>query len=319
MLNTEKNIAEQFNDNVEELIKKLSGKGLESGVKLIDNVISFVGMAGGCGTSFLVSNLAHIIANKYNLQILVIDMNILYPIQYTYFKGKIAREKPDLVSFLLGRNEIGRSIDTKKNTSILYASDRHLMDAINCDGEKASSAFSGLIDNIKYLFDVILIDCPSKLEHDVVNTALFKSDSIYTVWSESLSCIANADRFLSNLAVTGIDNTKVRAIMNKRTNVQYSSSTFKDLGYDLVAVLPFDLAVIESDLQGQIFSAHGDSMSKTAKILAERLDDLTFDVLANGGYKPKQKSNNKKIKIDNKLNKMNLNKGDDLTDGEEES
>lgn len=305
-MNNEKNLTEQFNATTEELIKKLSGKGSESGVKLIDNVMSFVGMAGGCGTSFIVSNLAYLMANKYNLQVLVIDLNITYPIQYTYFNGKIAREKPDLVSFLLGKNEIGDSIDTKHNLSILYSSDRYLMDLINCDTEKSSANFSGLIDNIKYLFDVILIDCPMQLEHDLINAALFKSDAIYTVWSESLSCIANANRFISNLSVTGIDNTKVRAIMNKRTDVQYASSTFKSLKYQLISVIPFDLAVIEADLQAQIYSKSGESLSKNAAIVAERLEQLTYDVLVYGGYKPKSSSKNK---LDNKQGKKeNLSK-----------
>lgn len=284
MINREKNIVEQFNDVTNDLIKQLSGRGTDRTVKLMDNVISFIGMAGGCGTSFIVSNLASIMATKYKLQVLIIDLNILYPIQYTYFKGKIARNKPDLVSFLLGRNEVGESIDTKGNISVMYSSNRHLLDYINCDSELGSNNFAGMIDRIKYLFDVIIIDCPMDLGQDVVNMALFKSDSIYTVWDESLSCIANANRFISNLSVTGIDNSKLRAIMNKRTSIQYASSTFESLGYTLLSVIPFDISVMEADLQAQIYSQKGESSSKNAQIIVQRLDQLTEDVLSIGGY-----------------------------------
>lgn len=285
-MNKDKNISEQFNDNLNELIVRLSGKGTTSTVKLMDNVISFIGLAGGCGTSFIVSNLAHIMAEKHQLQVLVIDMNILYPIQYTYFKGKIKRDKADLVSFLLGRNEIGESIETKKkNISILYANNRHLIDYINCDSDLSANNFSALIDRIKYLFDVILIDCPMDLGHDTVNMALFKSDAIYTVWDESLSCIANANRFISNLSVTGVDNTKVRAIMNKRTNIQYAKTAFSDLGYTLVGVIPFDTAVIEADLMADIFCVKGESTSRNAQEIVFRLQALAKDILTIGGYK----------------------------------
>ncbi|MBR1455278.1 MAG: AAA family ATPase, partial [Lachnospiraceae bacterium] len=302
----EQNLADRINSTEDELIKKLSGKGSESGVKLIDNVISFVSLAGGCGASFLVSNLAYIMTTKYNLQVLVIDMNIAYPIQYTYFNGEIAREKADLVSFLLGRNEIGESIVTKKNTSILYSSERYLMDLINCDSEKTSQNLSSLIDNIKYLFDVILIDCPNSLEHDVVNMAMFKSDSIYTVWNESLSCIANANRFRSNLNTTGIDSSKLRAILNKRTSIQYASSVFDDLGYELVSIIPFDKSVIECDLMAQIYMQKCDSFSKNAGEIVSRLEELALNVLTTGGYK----DDKERRKVTKQLDKQN-NKSDE--------
>ena len=283
-MNNEQNISEQINETVEELIKKLSGKGTSSNVKVMDNVLAFIGMQGGCGTSTLVANIATVLATKKNLQVLIIDMNILYPIQYTYFKCPMKREQADLVSFLLGKNEAGESIVTKNNISVLFSNNRNLLDYINCDSDLASNNLSGLIDRIKYLFDLIIIDCPMDLSNDIVNTILFKSDTIYTVWSEGLSCIANANRFITNLGMMGIDNTKVKAIMNKRTSIQYGRTVFTDLGYELVGVIPFDISVMECDLQSRIYYEKGESRDKNAQEIIFRLDDLTDIILKNGGY-----------------------------------
>ena len=106
------------------------------------------------------------------------------------------------------------------------------------------------------------------------------------VWDESLSCIANMDRIRKNMQASGIEsNQKIRVIFNKKTNVHYTKYIFEQLKLNIVGTLPFDTAIIESSLQGEIFCDKGASMSKTAAVFASEMTNITNKILEIGGYK----------------------------------
>ena len=283
---SEKNINQMMAKAADEIIKSFSGKGNIQKIKVIDNLIAFMGASGGTGTSTIVSNVAFEMAKK-GLTVLIVDLNLEYPIQQSIFKVKQNLEKKDLVSFLMGRNQIGDSIDiVNSNISIMYANNRYLMDRINCDSSTCSNNLVSTIERIRHLFDVILFDCPLNLEFDVVNSVLYNCDTIYMVWDESLSCIANMDRIRKNMQASGIEsNQKIRVIFNKKTNVHYTKYIFEQLKLNIVGTLPFDTAIIESGLQGEIFCDKGASMSKTAAVFASEMTNITNKILEIGGYK----------------------------------
>lgn len=283
---SEKNINQMMTKAADEIIKSFSGKGNIQKIKVIDNLIAFMGASGGTGTSTIVSNVAFEMAKK-GLTVLIVDLNLEYPIQQSIFKVKQKLEKKDLVSFLMGRNQIGDSIDiVNSNISIMYANNRYLMDRINCDSSTCSNNLVSTIERIRHLFDVILFDCPLNLEFDVVNSVLYNCDTIYMVWDESLSCIANMDRIRKNMQASGIEsNQKIRVIFNKKTNVHYTKYIFEQLKLNIVGTLPFDTAIIESGLQGEIFCDKGASMSKTAAVFASEMTNITNKILEIGGYK----------------------------------
>lgn len=283
---SEKNINQMMTKAADEIIKSFSGKGNIQKIKVIDNLIAFMGASGGTGTSTIVSNVAFEMAKK-SLTVLIVDLNLEYPIQQSIFKVKQKLEKKDLVSFLMGRNQIGDSIDiVNSNISIMYANNRYLMDRINCDSSTCSNNLVSTIERIRHLFDVILFDCPLNLEFDVVNSVLYNCDTIYMVWDESLSCIANMDRIRKNMQASGIEsNQKIRVIFNKKTNVHYTKYIFEQLKLNIVGTLPFDTAIIESSLQGEIFCDKGASMSKTAAVFASEMTNITNKILEIGGYK----------------------------------
>lgn len=285
----ERNVNQSMNqilDKVaDEVIKSFSGKGNIQKIRVIDNQIAFIGAAGGTGTSTIISNVAFQMAKK-GLTVLIVDLNIEYPIQQSIFRVKQQLEKNDLVSFIMGRNEIGASIEVvNNNISIMYANNRYMMDKINCDTQSCSTTLVDTLERIRHLFDVILFDCPLQLDSDIVNSVLYHCDTIYCIWDESLSCIANMDRIKKNMRASGIEaDQKVRVIFNKRTNIHYTKYIFEQLGIELVGTLPFDVAIIESGLQGEVFSDKGASLSKTAAAFSAEIEALTGRILEIGGY-----------------------------------
>ena len=93
------NISKQTSDKAVDIIKELSGVHNSKGKRVIDNVIAFTNASGGTGASTLVTNVAYMAIQK-KLKVLIIDLNILCPIQHAYLGIKQDIEKPDLVSYL---------------------------------------------------------------------------------------------------------------------------------------------------------------------------------------------------------------------------
>lgn len=78
-------------------------------MKVIDNVIVFTGASGGTGASTLLANTAYLASTK-GLRVLVVDLNVMYPVQHVYFgDGKQELEKPDPCRLSNGQKYIRRS------------------------------------------------------------------------------------------------------------------------------------------------------------------------------------------------------------------
>lgn len=285
LVEASQSITKVISDTADSILKGLSGGPIKYKPKVIDNLVVFVGATGGAGTSTIVANLAYTI-KKLGLTVLVIDLNILYPIQYSYLGIKQALDRPDLVSFLLGRNSLGESIVTKGDISLLSSNNRNIMDYISCDTEECSKTFSEAIERLRLLFDLIIVDCPVNLEMDIVNTMLYRADSIYTVWDENIACISNVDKIRQNMELSGIGYfNKMKVVFNKRTSIHYSKYPFDQLGLEVIAMFPFDISIIESGLRGEVFCAKGASMSRNARFYVDEMGRLATKVLEIGGYK----------------------------------
>lgn len=281
-----KTIYETLNDSVTKAFVTMSGEDTTQEIKVVDNIISFVGAAGGVGTTTLVANMAKL-AEKMGLTVLIVDMNILFPGQNVLYRLEYKPNQPDLVSFLVGEREIGECLMRKKahkNISILSAHNRQLVDYLNCDNDIAARNLETLLGKIKYEFDLILIDCPMTLDFDPVSSALYSSDAYYVVWDESVNCVTNYDSLTKLLTNIGINVTKVKAIMNKKTGLYYPKSTFKSLGIEVVGTLPYEISVVESALKGELYTVKGASFAQTAKDFMTNISEILDIILRNGGY-----------------------------------
>lgn len=281
----QENISKISSDKAKEIIKTLSGGEIRYTKKVIDNVIIFSGAQGGTGASTLLANVAYLAASK-NLRVLVIDLNVMYPTQHIYFgKEHDDLQPPDLMSFLTGKNPIGESIENDGLVSLLYANNRTLMDSLISESDISVTNFTNAIQRLRQLFDLILIDCPMKIDHTLYNTAYYLSDSIYLVWDEGISSITNTEKIRRNMVLSGVEVfTKMKVILNKRTNIHYNNYPFQKLNVELVQILPFEPDVIYSSLRSEVFCDKGASKSKNADIFYAGMVELTDKILENGGY-----------------------------------
>lgn len=278
------NIQSITSSKASQIIKNLSGGEVKYSKKLADNVVVISNASGGTGASTITANVAYT-AYKKGLRVLVIDLNLLLPSQHMYFGVKQELERPDLVGYLLGKNSLGDGIIQSNYASLLFANNRGLMDYINCESDQSIDNFKKAIEGLRSLFDLILIDCPMKVENTICNYAFYLADQIYLVWDEGISSIANTEKIRRNMASTGIDAyTKMKVILNKRTDVQYSEYPFNKLNIELVQYLPFEPDIIQSSLSSEIFCDKGASKSKNSGFFCGGIERLTDKILEMGGY-----------------------------------
>lgn len=278
------NLAKATSEKAASVIKEISGKNVNDKKKIPENVIMFTNASGGAGASTILSNVAFSIS-QLGLKVLIIDLNLCCPIQHAYLGIQQEIEKNDIVTYLLGKAKLNDCIDSRNPVNILYANNRGISDELNCNESIAVSNFEQALNNVKDYYDVVLIDCPMRIDSMLCNVAMYKCDAIYMVWDEGLSSVINTERIRRNMAFTGIDSyTKMRIILNKRTSIHFSEYPITKLNLELVEILPFDIDIIDNSLKGQVFCNKGDSSSKNAIKFARKINDLADKILKIGGY-----------------------------------
>lgn len=281
------NLAKATSEKASELVGELSGKKYTQGKQIIDNVIMFTNVAGGTGTSTIASNVAYAISTL-GLSVLMIDMNIMFPVQHTSLGIDQELDKKDLVACLNGTGTIAECIESKTKVHLLFANNRQLNDEIACNEKIPVENFSKMIATLRNYYDVVIIDCPMNINSMLINQAMFEADSIYTVWDEGSASVINTEKVRRNLGLTGIDAyTKMRIIINKRTNVQLSKGAISRLNLELIGVLPFSVDVIDNSLRGRIFCEKGVATSQNGRDFAAGIDEITTKILKIGGYNNK--------------------------------
>ena len=224
-------------------------------------------------------------ALQKKLKVLLIDLNILCPIQHAYLGIKQDIEKPDLVSYLMGKTSMSDSIDNSREINLMFANNRTLNDEINCNGKIAMENFSQLIERTRQYYDLVLVDCPMRIDEMLPNVMMYMCDAIYLVWDESISSTVNTEKLRRNMAFAGIDSfTKLRVIVNKRTDVHFSDYAFNKLNLELVEVLPFSTDIIDNSLRGRIFCEGGSATHKNSSEFARKIESLTDKILKIGGF-----------------------------------
>lgn len=279
------NLNKQSSDKAVDVIRELSGVNTRR-KKLIDKVIVFTNASGGTGATTTLINVAYNMVQQ-GLKVCAIDLNIMCPTLHAYLgiEQNIDKNTPDLVGYLLGKNKLNESINVSDPINLLYSNNRTITDEVNCNTKIAIENFGAMISSLREYYDVILVDCPMRIDCLLQNTMFYLADAIYTVWDEGINCILNTEKVRRNMAMTGIEAfTKMRVILNKRTGVHYSKYPMTQLNLELVEVLPYEQDIVYDSLRGAIFCKNGSSSSDTAKVYTAKIVELTDKILKIAGY-----------------------------------
>ena len=269
----------------QDLIVRLSGKDTILEKKIIDNVFSFLSLAGGAGASTIIANVASKLAAQ-GFQVVVMDLNIAFPVQQLFFGSVQKVEVDDLCSVIMGDAPLGNALENHNGIYLLYSHNRLIYDKIITDSAIAGKTFSGLIESLSRLFDIVLIDVPTKgeLEYEITNTALYESDYIFGIMDENTSCISAYNRLVNNFSYMGIAATNFKLVMNKRSNITYPASVFTNINKKPDIILPYDISITDAGLRGGIYIRSGKGDSKASRQFVMGIEDLSSLILEYGGY-----------------------------------
>jgi MinD-like ATPase involved in chromosome partitioning or flagellar assembly len=285
-------ISGSINKGIRNIKEELGGARDKETIKLLDHVFCFVGLAGGVGTSTIVANLAYTL-RKMQYSVLVIDTNILYPIQHSFFRIQQQVEVKDLVTFLNGECTLGECIKYPKggDLGIIMANNRSMVDLVDSETRDSAMAMRECIEKVSRLFDFVLIDASNNLQSEIINEVMYRSNRIIAVMDENVECLSNYNRMTAAMGVCGISSNGIKTIMNKRTSLQYGVGVTNQFGIDVMSILPFDLGVISCGLRSEIFVEKGESLNRTAAQYVSGIRDLAemMEELSGGERKKKKK------------------------------
>lgn len=281
---TTNSVSELLDTGMKETFRVLSGSTTKKKLRIPDNIVAFIGAAGGVGTSTIVANTAlQLVRGGYS--VLVMDCNLEYPVQHSYLGYRQTDIKKDLCSFLYGECTMGEAIQNKKEVHLLCARNRTLMDFINLDNADRAKELEVAIQRLRDLYDVILLDVPNQLASELINIVMYKADKIHIVWDENIACIGNTERLKTNLTISGIETeNKMDVIFNQRSSIPYTKYPLDKLELEVIATLPFDSSVRECALRGGIYLRDGFTSNRNAKVFTDNIKAIAYKVLVQGGH-----------------------------------
>lgn len=112
-----------------------------------------------------------------------------------------------------------------------------------------------LVDELKYEFDYIILDCPAGIEQGFRN-AIAAANRAIVVTTPEVSAIRDADRIIGLLQSNGIKKidliiNRIRMDMVKRGEMMSVEDVVEILAVDLIGIIPDDENIVISTNQGQ--------------------------------------------------------------------
>ena len=201
-------------EDFQQALKRISVRTeIRKGAGKTTRIISFLGCKGGVGTSFLVANLASLLAQEHRGKVLVVDLDLGFGQLNYFFDIHPEHTLAELIDNL-------ERLDNNYLQSIFYpiADNFSLLPAPARLEEAEAINASHLEKIIGYLkhnlgFRWILIDCCHQLD-EITMKALEFSESLMLVTGQSIPALSNAKKMLDILNLLELKELEVEVLVN---------------------------------------------------------------------------------------------------------
>lgn len=263
------------------IFQKISSKDLV-GAEMQENALiySVVGFVPACDfvdNAMLISNLAYLIAQK-GLNTCVLDLKVFYPNLYQHLdaappkkgSGLIKVLKSDKVDF---RDEL---IETKyERLYLLSPSPQDLME------EYFDFEFEHLervIDTLKTMFDIVLIDIPNNPPLEFCLGAMKYCHIGFFTAAERMEATVNMMKLLDFAQSVGISTAKfMSVVMMNLQNLEFDYKVMREMGFQIAAALPLVKEATVRAHEGQLYIKDNAIVNKHFKKDIQRLADRLAD------------------------------------------
>ena len=247
----------------------------------MSEVIVITSGKGGVGKTTTTANIGTGLA-KLNKRVVVIDTDIGLR-NLDVVLGLENRIVYNLVDVIEGTCRYRQALIKDKNFPNLY-----LLPSAQIKDKTAVTPMQmmKLVDELKYDFDYIILDCPAGIEQGFKN-AIAAADRAIIVVTPEVSSIRDADRIIGLLEANGITKmnlivNRIRMDMVKRGEMMSIEDVVEILGLDLIGAIPDDENIVISTNQGQPLVGN-DTMAGKAysnicrRIIGEEVDFLNLN------------------------------------------
>lgn len=260
---------------IEDILHKLSPKehlGLEMREnKLIYSVFGFIPASDFVDNSILISNLGYLLAQQ-GLNTCVLDFKVFYPNLYQSLDVESPKKGKGLLKVLKSdkidiRDEI--SVTKYDRVYLLSPSPQDLMEEYL---DFALEAVERVIQTIKNMFDIVLIDIPNNPPLEFCLGALKASHMGFFTASERLDTYINMVKLLDFMDSVGISPAKFsNLIFMNLQGIEFDYEVFKKSNLNIVAALPLVKGLVLNSFEGRLYVKDDPFLNKKVK---NQLDNL---------------------------------------------
>ena len=201
-------------EDFQQALKRISVRTeIRKGAGKTTRIISFLGCKGGVGTSFLVANLASLLAQEHRGKVLVVDLDLGFG-QLNYFFD--VHPEHTLVEVIenierLDVNYLQNIFCPIGDNCYLLPAPARLEEAEIINSGHLEKIISFLKENLGFRW--ILIDCCHQLD-EITLKALELSESLMLVTAQSIPALSNAKKMLNTLGLLEFKDLEVEVWVN---------------------------------------------------------------------------------------------------------
>ena len=280
----------QAEDFQQALKRILARTEVRTGPARPTRIISFLGCKGGIGTSFLVANLARLLAQEHRGKVLVVDLDLGFGQLNYFFDVHPEHTLTELIENLerLDINYLQNIICSIGDNCYLLAAPARLEEAEIINAAHVEKILSFIKENLGFRW--ILVDCCHQLD-EITMKVLEVSESLMLVTAQSIPALSNAKKMLNTLGLLELKELEVEVWVNycDRQHELSEADVETFLGKKIAGTISCDykqasFSVNEGKLLVETSPRH--PIAADLKVIAGKISrDSTFEETNGSGWK----------------------------------
>lgn len=253
--------------------KELMGTELQDS-KLIYSVVGFIPACDMVDNALIISNLGYLLAQK-GLNTCIVDLKVFNPNIYHYLDVKPSKRGHGLIRVLKSDKVDFREEIQATKYERLYVLSPSPHDLLEEYFDFEFDHLERVIDTLKGMFDIILLDIPNNPPLEFCLGAMKYSHVGFFTATERIEAPSNMVRMLDFASSVGISTAKFTSvILMNIQDINYDYKGFKEFGFNIVASLPLIKAAYAYSLEGKLYVRDNPLVNKYFLREVRRLADI---------------------------------------------